>query len=145
MESRKLYPILTYAGMLPFIGCALMPLVGLQELWNLGSYDYIAASYGLAIVCFLCGVHWGTYLYNRATAPDNLFITSNVIVVACWFAFLMAAQAVTLFVLVLAFLCLLFIDYRLLKVGQLTDYYFRMRATATVIAVLALVIIIALV
>jgi hypothetical protein len=49
MESRKLYPILTYAGMLPFIGCALMPLVGLQELWNLGSYDYIAASYGLAI------------------------------------------------------------------------------------------------
>jgi hypothetical protein len=48
MESRKLYPILTYAGMLPFIGCALMPLVGLQELWNLGSYDYIAASYGLA-------------------------------------------------------------------------------------------------
>jgi hypothetical protein len=57
----------------------------------------------------------------------------------------MAAQAVTLFVLILAFLCLLFIDYRLLKAGQLTEYYFRMRTTATVIAVLALVIIIALV
>ncbi len=144
MESRKLYSLLTYAGALPFVGCALMPFIGLQELWNLGSYDYIAAAYGLAIVCFLCGAHWGTYLYQRARAPDNLFITSNVIVVACWFAFLMAAKAITLFVLILAFLCLLFIDYRLLKVGLLTDYYFRMRTIATVIAVISLAIIVAL-
>ena len=145
MESRKLYPLLTYAGVLPFVGCALMPLVGLQELWNLGSFDHIAAAYGLAIVCFLCGVHWGTYLYYRVKAPDNLYITSNVIVVACWFAFLMAAKAITLFVLILAFLCLLVIDYRLLKAGLLTEYYFRMRSIATVIAVIALAIIIALV
>jgi len=145
MESRKLYPILTYAGVLPFVGCALMPVLGLQELWNLGSYDQIAAAYGLAIVCFLCGAHWGTYLYHRAKAPDNLYITSNVIVVACWFAFLMAAKGVTLFVLILAFLCLLVIDYRLLKAGLLTDYYFRMRSIATAIAVVALAIIIALV
>jgi hypothetical protein len=145
MESKKLYPLLTYAGLLPFIGCALMPMVGLQELWNLGSYGYIAAAYGLAIVCFLCGAHWGTYLYNRAAATDNLFVTSNVIVVACWFAFLMAAQAITLFVLILAFLCLLVIDYRLLKAGLLTDYYFRMRAKVTGIAVIALVIIIVMI
>ena len=143
MESRKLYPILTYAGVLPFIGCALMPFVGLQELWNLGSYDYIAAAYGLAIVSFLCGAHWGTYLYHRAAAPDNLFLTSNIIVVACWFAFLMAAKAITLFVLILALLCLLFIDLRLLKAGLLTAYYFRMRTIATTIAVVALAIIIA--
>jgi len=57
----------------------------------------------------------------------------------------MAAQAITLFVLILALLCLLFIDYRLLTAGLLTDYYFRMRATATVIAVLALAIIIVMV
>ncbi len=145
MESKKLYPLLTYAGLLPFIGCALMPMVGLQELWNLGSYGYIAAAYGLAIVCFLCGAHWGTYLYNRAAVTDNLFITSNVIVVACWFAFLMAAQAITLFVLILAFLCLLVIDYRLLKAGLLTDYYFRMRVKATGIAAIALVIIIVMI
>ena len=144
MESRKLYPVLTYAGLLPFIGCALMPFVGVTELWNLGSFDYIAAAYGLAIVCFLCGAHWGTYLYKQAAARDNLFITSNVIVVACWFAFLVAAPAVTLVVLILAFLCLLFIDFRLLKAGLLTDFYFRMRATATGVAVVALVIIIAM-
>ena len=57
----------------------------------------------------------------------------------------MAAQAITLFILILALLCLLFIDYRLLRADLLTDYYFRMRTTATVIAVLALAIIIALV
>ena len=145
MQSRKLYPLLTYAGVLPFVGSAAMPFMGLQELWNLGTYDHIAASYGLAIVCFLCGAHWGTYLYHRSTAVDNLFITSNVIVVACWFAFLMAAKAITLFVLILALMCLLFIDYRLLKVGLLTDFYFRMRTNATVIAVVSLAVIIALV
>ena len=144
MESRKLYPVLTYAGALPFVACALMPLFGMETLWNLGSYVHIAAAYGLAIVCFLCGAHWGTYLYHRAAAPDNLFLTSNVIVVACWFAFLMAAKAITLFVLILAFLCLLFIDYRLLRAGLLTEYYFRMRTIATVIAVASLALIIAL-
>ena len=144
MEDRKLYPLLTYAGVLPFVACALMPLVGIETLWNLGSYVHIAAAYGLAIVCFLCGVHWGTYLYNRAVAPDNLFATSNAIVVASWFTFLMAAQALTLFVLILAFLCLLFIDYRLLRAGLLTGYYFRMRTIATVIAVASLAFIIAL-
>jgi hypothetical protein len=142
MESRQLYPLLTYAGVLPFVGCALMPFLGLQELWNLGSYDHISAAYGLAIVCFLCGAHWGTYLYHRANASDNLFITSNVIVVACWFAFLIAAKAITLFVLILAFLCLLVIDYRLLKAGIITDYYFRMRSIATIVAVVALAVII---
>ena len=145
MESRKLYPLLTYAGVLPFVGCALMPIVGLQELWNLGTYDHIAAAYSLAIVCFLCGAHWGTYLYHRSAAPDNLFITSNVIVVACWFAFLMAAKAITLFVMILALLCLLFIDYRLLKADLLTDYYFRMRSIATGVAVISLAIIIVMV
>ena len=145
MDSSKLHPVLTYAGLLPFIGCALLPFAGIRELWNLGSFDYIAAAYGLAIVCFLCGAHWGTYLYNRATAPDNLLITSNVTVVACWFAFLVAAQAMTLFVLIFAFLWLLFIDHRLLKAGLLTDNYFRMRATATGVAVTALVIIIAII
>ena len=140
MESRKLYPVLTYAGLLPFIGCALLPFAGVRELWNLGSFDYIAAVYGLVIVCFLCGAHWGTCLYNRTAAPDNLLLTSNIIVVACWFAFLAAAPAVTLFVLILAFLWLLLIDYRLLKASLLTDDYFRMRATATGVAVIALAI-----
>ena len=144
MEDRTLYPVLTYAGALPFVACALMPLFGIESLWNLGSYVHIAAAYGLAIVCFLCGAHWATYLYNRAAAPDNLFVTSNVIVVACWFAFLMATQAITLFVLILAFLCLLFFDYRLLRTGLLTEYYFRMRTIATVIAVASLAGIIAL-
>jgi hypothetical protein len=48
-------------------------------------------------------------------------------------------------VLILAFLCLLFIDYRLLKAALLTDYYFRMRTNATVVAVVALAIIIVVV
>ena len=138
MEKKRLYSTLTYAGTLPFVACALMPYVGIPELKNIGSFDYIARVYGLAIVCFLAGAHWGTFLYRRDQSPDNLFITSNTIFLAAFFAFLLDAPSLTLFVLILAFLTLLFVDYRLFKSDLLTHYYFRMRANATAIAVIAL-------
>lgn len=143
MEKKRLYSTLTYAGALPFVACAMMPYVGLPELANIGTFDYIARVYALAIVCFLAGAHWGTFLYRRDESPDNLFITSNTIFLAAFFAFLLDAPVLTLFILVLAFLCLLFVDYRLLRAGLLTSYYFRMRANATAIAVASLAVIIA--
>ena len=143
MEKKRLYSTLTYAGTLPFIACAIMPYAGMPTLENIGTFDYIARVYGLAIVCFLAGAHWGTFLYRRDESPDNLFITSNTIFLAAFFAFLLDAPALTLFVLILAFLCLIFVDYRLLKAGLLTKYYFRMRTNATVIAVVSLAVTIA--
>ena len=121
MEKKTLYSTLTYTGVLPFVACAAMPYVGVPELKNVGTFDYIARVYGLVIVCFLAGAHWGTFLYKRTESPDNLFITSNAIVLAAFFAFLLDAPAIVLFVLILAFLCLLFIDYRLLKASLLSD------------------------
>ena len=84
--------------------------------------------YGFGIVCFLTGIHWGTYLYKSDSSPDNLFITSNAVFLAVFFAFLLDFGALTLFVLLLAFLCVLYIDYRLLKAGLLDNDYFRLRA-----------------
>lgn len=139
MERKRLYSILAYAGALPFVACALLPYLGIDELRNIGSFDYIARVYGFGIVCFLTGVHWGTFLYKSEACPDNLFVTSNAVFLAVFFAFLLDAGALTLFVLVLAFVCLLYIDYRLLKVGLLDSDYFRLRVTVTSIAVVSLV------
>ena len=138
MEKKRLYTTLTYAGVLPFVACALMPYLGIRELQGIGTFDYIARTYGLVIVCFLAGVHWGTFLYHRSESPDNLFATSNVTVLAVFFAFLLNAPAIVLFVLILAFLALLLVDYRLLRAQLLTGYYYRLRRNATAIAVVAL-------
>ena len=138
MERKRLYTILAYAGVLPFVACALMPYLGIVELRNIGSFDFIARVYGFGIVCFLTGIHWGTFLYKSDAAPDNLFVTSNAVFLAVFFAFLLDAGALTLFVLLLAFLCVLYIDYRLLKAGLLDNDYFRLRATVTGIAAVSL-------
>ena len=138
MERKRLYSILAYAGAMPFVACALMPYLGIVELKNIGTFDFIARVYGFGIVCFLTGVHWGTFLYKSDASPDNLFVTSNAVFLAVFFAFLLDAGALTLFVLLLAFLCVLYIDYRLLKAGLLDNDYFRLRATVTGIAVVSL-------
>ena len=138
MERKRLYTILAYAGVLPFVACALLPYLGIVELQNIGSFDYIARVYGFGIVCFLTGIHWGTFLYKSDASPDNLFVTSNAVFLAVFFAFLLDAGALTLFVLLLAFLCLLYIDYRLLKAGLIDNDYFRLRSTVTGIAVVSL-------
>jgi hypothetical protein len=144
MNDNKLYSLLTYAGALPFIACAVLPFAGISEIPNAGSFDYIARVYGLAIASFVAGSHWGTYLYNREACPTNLFVSSNIVVLASWFAFLLAIPVVALFVLLLSFLYLLFVDYRLYKAKLTTNHYFRMRAGVTAIVCLCLAVIIAL-
>ena len=142
MQENKLYTLLTYAGALPFIACALLPFAGIDEWENVGSFEYIARLYALAIVSFVAGSHWGTYLYNRESSPANLFVTSNVVVLAAWFAFLFTIPVLTQFVLLLSFLYLLFIDYNLYKSGVIAPYYFRMRANVTFVVCICLAIII---
>lgn len=140
MQENRLYSLLTYAGALPFIFCALLPFAGIDEWQNVGTFEYIARLYGLAIASFVAGSHWGTYLYNREASPSNLFLTSNAVVLAAWFAFLLTIPVMTQFVLLLAFLYLLFVDYNLHKAGLTTLHYFRTRAYVTLIVCVCLVV-----
>ena len=140
MQENRLYSMLTYAGALPFVFCALLPFFGIDEWRNVGTFEYIARLYGLAIASFVAGSHWGTYLYNREPSPTNLFVTSNAVVLAAWFAFLLTIPVMTQFVLLLSFLYLLFVDYNLHKAGLTTSHYFRMRAYVTLIVCVCLVV-----
>ena len=141
MQDRKLYTLLTLAGTLPFIICALLPLLGIDSIPPLGNLHTLASSYGLAIICFLSGAHWGTYLSGQFRGSLNLFAVSNVIFLAVWFAFIGANLAWAISIQAIAFLLLLVIDYRLREGGTISAHYFRIRGVATVIAVVALLII----
>ena len=99
------------------------------------------ASYGLAIVCFLAGAHWGTYLSGRSADSLNLFITSNVIFLAVWFAYVGADMKWAIGTQVLAFLTLLFIDLRLKRSDVISNVYFRVRSIATLIAIISLLVV----
>lgn len=142
MQDGKTYTALAMAGTIPFIAAALLPLLGHDALPHLGPLDQLVASYGLAIVCFLAGAHWGTCLAGRGTASLNLFIISNAIFLAVWFAYVGAGIKTALGVQTGAFVALLFVDLRLRKADVISAAYFRLRTVATLIAVVSLLVVI---
>jgi len=143
MQDTKLYTALALAGTIPFIASALLPVLGHYSLPYLGPLDQLVASYGLAIVCFLAGAHWGTYLSGRSAGSLNLFVISNVIFLAVWFAYVGAGVKTAIAIQIVAFLILLFIDLRLRTGDVISAKYLRVRTAATMIAVASLLVVIA--
>lgn len=142
LEDTKLYAALAIAGTIPFIAGALLPVLGYPALPRLGPTEPLVASYGLAIVSFLTGAHWGTYLQGRSVDSMNLFVTSNAILLAVWFAYIGAGVTAAIGMQVLAFLVLLYIDQRLASGGIISAHYLRIRVVATSIAVVSLLVVI---
>jgi hypothetical protein len=141
MEDRRIYTGLTLTGTLPFLACALVPLAGYPAVAPFGNLDQLAATYGLAILAFLTGIHWATQLYRPGAAPVNLFIGSNVVFLVILLTYLVAELAYAIGAQILAFLLLIFIDDRLHYGGLITGNYLRVRQVATGIACLSLLVI----
>lgn len=138
MKSSNLYTGLAFTGAAPFLACALLPLIGIEAIAPLGRLDMLASSYGLAIICFLAGSHWATYLLRQADIRMNLFISSNVVFLIVWIAFVTADIAWVLVSQLLALIVLLLIDYRLLGIAVFSASYVRVRGIATALAVFSL-------
>ncbi len=141
MEDRPIYSALMLAGALPFLACALLPVVGVDSFGRLGPLDELAAVYGLAILSFLTGIHWATQLYGQATLPINLFVGSNVVFLAVVIAYLASSLSWALATQLLAFPLLLAVDYQLLQRGLITQHYLGMRFIATALACFSLLFI----
>lgn len=141
MTSRRLYAALAFAGASPFVACAALPWFGIVSLPFLGPLDALANTYGLAIIAFLAGSHWSFQLQDGSRTPFNLFVTSNIVFLVAFFAFVIADLRWALLTEVLAFLYLLYVDLRLHRVDLTTGSYFRVRSAATSLACLSLLLI----
>jgi hypothetical protein len=143
VANTRIYSILTYAGALPFTAFALLPLLGVSAIQRIGSVDYIAAVYALTIVSFMAGVHWGMALDPQRTEwPVNLFLSSNAVTIMAWLVFLSTTPKITLIIGILAFLYLLWVDYRLYSLNMLTAHYLQTRRRVTALVVLSLLMIV---
>ncbi len=137
--NDRLPSALAYAGALPFLFCAVAPLIwGSDPLPLVGPADRGATLYGLAISSFLAGSHWGLYLEHGPAAPGNLFLASNAVVLTAFFAVLLTSPAVSAVVLMLTFAYLLYVDVTLHRAGLTAQRYLTMRWRVTLIVVLAL-------
>jgi len=142
MNEKNLYSSLAYAGVTPFVACALLPLVGIVAIPPFGPLDQLVNSYGLAIVCFLSGIHWANYLANKDDLPFNLMVSSNAIFLLAWFGYVLGELSTSLAIQITSLAILLFIDWRLKADAVLTAHYFRVRFTATSLAIASLVVVV---
>ena len=133
MKKALLAQCLTYAGVLPFLGAAIMPAVKSNFLGL--NYDSVILTYGAVIASFVAGIHWGIYLFKDA--PLNLFIHSNVVALLAWCAVMFAHPANTV-ILLICFLYLIVIDRQLWKAGVIEKWYLRTRLIATTLVLFAL-------
>jgi LytS/YehU family sensor histidine kinase len=133
LTKNNLYILVTYAGALPFIACAIMLYSGIHTVEGFGSVSNISAVFALIIVSFIAGLHLGTYLLYRTKTPKPLFIISNVIAVIAWISLLVTNIKVATAVLVFAFVYLLLVDYMLRRELFLSKSYFNTRLIVTLI------------
>jgi hypothetical protein len=127
-DTSPLLRILPCAGALPFVGCAVLQLIGIRELPLFGDVKTVASTYGLAIISFMAGVHWGQYLEGKRV-DLNLLVASNAVTLAAWFGFLLLPQFAFSLVLVVLFGVAYLIDRQL----HLPSDYLTMRRNVTLI------------
>ena len=137
----KLNKYLAYAGTLPFIVCALLLIFNINLLFDINTLKMILSSYGLIIISFMAGSHWGEHLHIQAESWGlSLPILSNVIALAAWFSWLILVFRGVLLVYIGLFLALMVVDYYLHQQHLISHAYYRTRCIVTAIVIATLMI-----
>lgn len=123
--------ILAYLGTIPFFMVVFLAVVPL----DLFDHLLMGMLYSLAIISFLCGIHWGIYLLNSKDIPDNLFIFSNIITLFAWGVLIFSNLDFITFCHILCFIALFVIDIRLYNKMIFPGWYYHLRLYATLIVV----------
>jgi len=138
--ERKLSTLLTLAGTIPFIVGAFALGTGLQSPVSWFNVEVFFYSYGLLILSFMAGVHWGQHLHMSADSRwrSRLPVFSNALTIGVWLGYLTLAGPAYAVLLSVAFSCLLWIDSRLKAEGIISPEYFQLRGLATLIVIVCL-------
>jgi Protein of unknown function (DUF3429) len=137
--ENALLASLPFAGAIPFAAGALLQAFGVASLPLLGSVEALVLTYGLAILSFMAGVHWGQFL-SGVRSQMNLLVFSNVLTVAAWLCHAMLPSAVFAIILAGLFGMLLLVDCKLAAEGVLTKDYLRTRASVTALVAASLAV-----
>lgn len=103
----------------------------------------ILSSYGLLILSFVSGTHWG-YLIREEGAELSktrfaLLQSSNVIALCAWGAYMFTSKAEMFLIFAVLFAALLAVDYVLKRKGVISAEYFSMRRNITLIVCVSLI------
>lgn len=140
MNNHHLYAWLAYLGAIPFVLCALLITKNHLHIYSVFSTFDVINSYALVITVFMAGIYWGIFLGSEKTGLRALLPGSNIITVLVWLAYLFLNSPYILLVYFIAFMLLVLIDFRLLKTGIITAYYFKLRCGVTAVVLSSLLL-----
>ena len=129
IKRRTWVQLLTFSGLIPFVGLAMLLIAGFGFAVDLFQI------YGLAITCFLLGSWWGIGLSGRrpSEVPLAELLASNglLLVALASYCFVTAPLAVAfqgvLFAVILA------LEYRLDRLRRAPRYSLRLRSQVTAV------------
>jgi Protein of unknown function (DUF3429) len=127
-------------GVLPFVAGALASALRVPVLPLIGLVQLAVLSYGLMIVSFMAGVHWGQYLSGVRTRVD-LLVSSNVVALAAWFGFLFLPNLYFCLLLIVLFVVLNSIDGHLHQQGVIDPQYRQLRSYVTAVVCASLLVV----
>jgi Protein of unknown function (DUF3429) len=140
MSQSTLLRLLPYAGTLPFIyGVASRFSDSLSALVYLVFFidvRHMVLSYGLLIISFMAGVHWGQYL-SGLRPRLNLLVSSNAVALLTWFCYLKLQPFELLLVFAGIFAVIYLIDLQM----RLDGSYMQTRRNVTAIVCSCLLVI----
>lgn len=136
MTAPPLAHRLAWLGSLPFVACAGLALGDGVAIGVSFDPRAVGNLYALLIVAFMAGAHWGQGL--AAGAGAGLWLPSNALALAAFFAALLLVPALQSLVYAALFGVLLVIDYRAWRAGRIDRDYWntRCRVSALVIGCL---------
>lgn len=114
-------------------------LLDITTLPIVGNITDCIAAYGLVIVSFLAGIHWGHEL-SLGYVKLGLFISSNIIAVAVWASWLLLSPQLFIAILVLPLVVLLYIDFTLYLKKIISRNYFSSRMIITIVVIASLIL-----
>ncbi|MBY0428617.1 MAG: DUF3429 domain-containing protein [Alphaproteobacteria bacterium] len=138
MTEQKIKDIrlLTYAGTLPFIACAMAMFLKLH-IDGL-NFAHISSAYSAVIISFICGIHWAIYAFHQAACPRYVVITSNIIALLAWVNVLIPPCYLSYAVNIASFIILLMIDQKIYHQARLPPWYYPLRFKITIVVISSL-------
>ena len=136
-DSVNFARFLGYAGALPFIGLSIAH--GLEIQLAPTENSALLYGYGIVILSFLGGMHWGRIASDRtAQIPSAGWLAFAVVPsLIGWFS-LFFAQAFGIIMLIVGFILCAVIDLRLIKRGIFASWMYELRLVLSVIACVSL-------
>ncbi|AMM17652.1 hypothetical protein AX768_26110 [Burkholderia sp. PAMC 28687] len=135
LEANTPLPkLLGYGGAIPFIGLALLVhmLANHQDVMR-----HALLGYGACIVSFVGAVHWGIWLATNGKRAAGI-LWSVVPSIAAWVVLSVNDRLSCLAMAAVLVSCLI-ADFRFRQLGDLPQWYVRMRITLTTVGALSLI------